>query len=85
MGNPENEGKIEQLMEVIDKDEDIEIELPENVDNQRNKDGEIYSYKQNNGFSELEKDQEVFHQIFQREGNCKNAFSKLEKDQRRFY
>ena len=60
MGNPENEGKIEQLMEVIDKDEDIEIELPENVDNQRNKDGEIYSYKQNNGFSELEKDQRRF-------------------------
>ena len=24
MGNPENEGKIEQLMEVIDKDEDIQ-------------------------------------------------------------
>ena len=60
MGNPENEGKIEQLMEVIDKDEDIEIELPENVDNQRNKDGEIYSYKQNNGISELEKDQRRF-------------------------
>ena len=47
-------------MEVIDKDEDIEIELPENVDNQGNKDGEIYSYKQNNGFSELEKDQRRF-------------------------
>ena len=60
MGNPENEEKIEQLMEVIDKDEDIEIELPENVDNQRNKDGEIYSYKQNNGISELEKDQRRF-------------------------
>ena len=60
MGNPENEGKIEQLMEVIDKDEDIEIELPENVDNQRNKDGEIYSYKQNNGIFELEKDQRRF-------------------------
>ena len=49
-------------MEVIDKDEDIEIELPENVDNQRNKDGEIYSYKQNNGFSELEKDERRFSQ-----------------------
>ena len=60
MGNPENEGKIEQLMEVIDKDEDIEVELTENVDNQRNKDGKIYSYKQNNGFSELEKDQRRF-------------------------
>ena len=47
-------------MEVIDKDEDIEIELPENVDNQRNKDGEIYSYKQNNGIFELEKDQRRF-------------------------
>ena len=43
MGNPENEGKIEQMMEVIDKDEDIEIELPENVDNQRYKDGKIIS------------------------------------------
>ena len=60
MGNPENEGKIEQLMEVIDKDEDIEIELPENVGNQRNECVEIYSYKQNNGFSELEKDQRRF-------------------------
>ena len=60
MGHPENEGKIERLMELIDKDEDIEIELPENVDNQRNKDGEFYSYKKNNGFSELEKDQRRF-------------------------
>ena len=80
MDNPENERKTKQLVEVIDKNEDIEIELPENVDNQSNRDGEIHSYKQSNGFSELEKDQRLH-----REGNCKNAYSKLEKDQRRFY
>ena len=61
-------------MEVIDKDEDIEIELPENVDNQRNKDGEIYSDKASLNQRRIK---EGFHQIFHREGNCNKQRRKL--------